>query len=369
MATQRRIAIAAGGTAGHVYPALALADAYHRIFPETEFLFIGTASGLESRLIPAHGYHLELIQGGPLLGEGVGGKIRALGSMAAGTAQARQLFKTKKIKLVIGFGGYASGGALLAALSLGLRTAIHEANVVPGLTNKWLGRLVDGTYLAFEKTQSAFPKSRTIVTGNPVRQEIVSVRHKKTTISDLSGSRMRILVTGGSGGSNFLNRSVPALLPEVAKHGLVPEVLHQAGEVSLEPTRSAYSRAGVVASVTTFIDDMAGAYVWADFAICSAGSQTISELRVCNLPALLVPLSTAASDHQIPNAMAFAEAGEGLWVREEEWEVNSLASEIVSFFRDYESRKHSSSPAKLPIELDAAENLVAACEEIMKGRW
>jgi UDP-N-acetylglucosamine--N-acetylmuramyl-(pentapeptide) pyrophosphoryl-undecaprenol N-acetylglucosamine transferase len=369
MATPRRIAIAAGGTAGHVYPALALADQYRRLFPETEFLFIGTANGLESRLIPARGYPVEIIRGGPLIGEGVGGKIRSLGNSLVGAAQARRLFKAKKIRLVIGFGGYASAGAFLAARTLGLRTAIHEANVIPGLANRRLGRLVDRVYLASEKTQAAFPKSRTMVTGNPVRQEIVSVRHKRTTGSDLSGSRLRILVTGGSGGADFLNRSVPALLPKVAACGFTVEVLHQAGEVFLEPIRSAYSRAGVAASVTTFIDDMAEAYVWADFVIGSAGSQTISELRVCNLPALLVPLSTATADHQIPNAMAFAEAGEGLWVREEEWAVDPLASAIASFFRDFQSRKNPSSRVEPPIELEAAQKLVADCEEMMKGRW
>ena len=369
MATQRRIAIAAGGTAGHVYPALALADTYRRIFPETELLFIGTVSGFESRLIPARGYRLEIISGGPLLGEGVGGKIRSLARLLVGTAQARRLFKDGKIKLVIGFGGYASAGAVLAALSLGLRTAIHEANVVPGLTNRWLGHLVDRIYLASERTQSAFPKSRTMVTGNPVRQEIVAVGEQRKTRSDPAGSRMRILITGGSGGSGFLNRSVPALLPKIAAHGFTLEVLHQAGEVSLEPIRSTYGRAGISASVMNYIDDMAEAYAWADLAICSAGSQTISELRVCNLPALLVPRATAAADHQVANAVAFAEAGEGLWGLEEEWEVDSLASKIAFFFRSYESRKHASNPAKLPIELDAAEKLVVDCEATMQGRW
>ena len=369
MATQRRIAIAAGGTAGHVYPALVTADTYRRIFPDTELLFIGTLRGLESRLIPAHGYRLKIIRGGPLLGEGVGGKIRSLGKSLAGAAQARRLLRAERTKLVIGFGGYASAGALLAALSLGLRTAIHEANVIPGLANQWLGRFVHRIYLASERAQAAFPKSRTMVTGNPVRREIVSCGEERNNRVDPPGPRMRILITGGSGGSDFLNRSVPVLLPKLAARGLTLEVLHQAGEVSLEPIRSAYSRAGISASVTTYIDDIAEAYAWADFAICCAGSQTVSELRVCNLPALLVPLPTAAADHQIANAVAFAEAGEGLWVREEEWEVDSLASEIASFFRDYESRKHASNPANLPIELNAAQKLVADCEAMMNGRW
>ena len=369
MAPQRRIAIAAGGTAGHVYPALALAEAYRRVAPQTEILFIGTANGLESRLVPACGYRLELIAGAPLLGEGVGGKIRSLGKSLAGMAQARRLLKKEKIKLVIGFGGYASAGALLAALSLGLRTAIHEANVVPGFANRWLGCFVHKIYLASERAQAAFSQSRTTVTGNPVRHAIVAVGERKENRSDPAGSRVRILVTGGSGGSGFLNRSVPALLPKLAALGLTLEVLHQAGEVSLEPIRAAYSRAGISASVTGYIDNIAEAYAWADFAICSAGSQTLSELRVCDIPALLVPLSTAAADHQIPNAIAFAEAGDGLCVREREWEADSLAAQIAAFLRGYEFRRNTSSAGKLPIEIDAAQKLVADCEAMMNGRW
>jgi UDP-N-acetylglucosamine--N-acetylmuramyl-(pentapeptide) pyrophosphoryl-undecaprenol N-acetylglucosamine transferase len=364
MATQRRIAIAAGGTAGHVYPALATADAYRETFPDTEILFIGSPNGLESRLVPTRGYDLEIIRGAPLVGEGAGGKIRALASLAIGTVEARRLLKARRIRFVIGFGGYASAGALIAARSLGLRTAIHEANVVPGLANRWLGRLADRVYLAFGETKPKFPESRALVTGNPVRREIVSVREKRRQSPARPGARARILVTGGSGGSDFLNRNAPVLIRKIADQGFTVEARHQAGLFPLEPIRSAYRDAGLATPVASYIDDMTEAYVWADFVIACAGSQTLSELSVCGLPYLLVPLSGAAADHQIDNAAVFAEAGGGWWVRQEKWDVDSLASRAAALLH--------AAPAALPStprELLAAEKLIADCEAIMRGFW
>jgi UDP-N-acetylglucosamine--N-acetylmuramyl-(pentapeptide) pyrophosphoryl-undecaprenol N-acetylglucosamine transferase len=366
---KRRIAIVAGGTAGHVYPALATADAYREIFPDAELLFIGSPNGLESRLVPARGYDLEIIRAAPFAGRGAGGKIRALGSLAIGTVEARRLLKARRIKLVIGFGGYVSAGALIAARSLRIGTAIHEANVVPGLANRWLGRLAERIYLAFDQTRPAFPASRALVTGNPVRREIVSVRERRRQSFGRSDSRARVLVTGGSGGSDFLNRRVPALLGKVAGHGFTLEARHQAGQVSLEPIHSAYVAAGISASVAPYIDDMAEVYAWADFAIACAGSQTISELSVCGLPYLLVPLSGAAADHQIDNAVAFTERGRGLWVREETWDTDSLASQIAALLRERQSRGDALESETAPREIDAAARLVADVEAMMQGRW
>jgi UDP-N-acetylglucosamine--N-acetylmuramyl-(pentapeptide) pyrophosphoryl-undecaprenol N-acetylglucosamine transferase len=367
MAPQRSIAIASGGTAGHVHPALALADAYREAFPAAEILFIGAPGGMEASLVPARGYRLELVRGAPFMRQGIGGKIRALGALAAGVAGARRLLGERKIRLVIGFGGYASAGALVAARSLGLKTAIHEANVFPGLANRWLGRIVDRIYLAFEQTRSAFPPGRALVTGNPVRREIAALARNPPSISDPAGRRARFLITGGSGGSEFLNLRAPALLEKIAGHGFAPEALHQAGEFPLDAIRAAYNRAAIPATVVSYIDDMAGAYARTDFAVSSAGSQTMSELAVCGLPCLLVPLAGAAADHQGANAAARAEAAGGLWVREEAWEADSLAARIAALLRDHRAGK--SARRTRPRELDAAADLIADLEKLMRGRW
>lgn len=361
--------MACGGTAGHVYPALALADAYRETFPDTEILFIGAPGGMESSLVPARGYRLELVRGAPFMRQGVGGKIRALGALPAGVAGARRLYRERKIKLVIGFGGYASAGALVAARSLGLKTAIHEANVFPGLANRWLGRTVDRIYLAFDQTRAAFPRGRALVTGNPVRREVAALAQKPKPLSDPAGRRARFLVTGGSGGSEFLNRRVPVLLSKIAGHGFAPEALHQAGGFPLDSIRAEYSRAGVPATVVSYIDDMSGAYARADFVVSSAGSQTMSELSVCGLPCLLVPLAGAAADHQSANAAAFAAAGGAIWVQEQAWDADSLAARIASLLRDHRAGKSGPGANARPREIDAAAMLIADLEELMRGRW
>jgi UDP-N-acetylglucosamine--N-acetylmuramyl-(pentapeptide) pyrophosphoryl-undecaprenol N-acetylglucosamine transferase len=369
MATHRKIAIAAGGTAGHVYPALAVADAYREIFPDAEIFFIGGSEGLESRLVAARGYRLEVIRSAPFAGQSARRKFRAIAGLVIGAVQARRLLKTRQVKLVIGFGGYASAGALIAARTLRRATAIHEANVAPGLANRWLGRSVDRVYLAFAETQSAFPRSRALLTGNPVRREIVSTRDRRRKNSARDVLNPRILVTGGSGGADFLNRRVPELLAKVAARGFALDVLHQAGRFAPESIRAGYAGTGIAASVVAYIDDMAEAYAWADFAIACAGAQTLSELRVCGLPCLLVPLSSAARDHQIDNAAAFAEAGNGWWVKPTDWQADALADRIAASLRGRESGGAPLDRGASPRELDAAEKIIADLEALMQGRW
>jgi UDP-N-acetylglucosamine--N-acetylmuramyl-(pentapeptide) pyrophosphoryl-undecaprenol N-acetylglucosamine transferase len=365
MATQRRIAIACGGTAGHVHPALALADAYRESYPDAELLFIGTLAGLESDLVPARGYRLKLIPGEPLAGEPLGGKVRALLALLAGTIAARKLLAENKIKLVIGFGGYATAGAIAAARSLGIKIALHEANVEPGLTNRWLARLADRVYVTFKDTVAALPKGRALVTGNPVRREIAALCAQRNR-RPAGPKAARFFITGGSGGSNFLNREVPALLHKIAAQGITPEALHQAGAFPLAPIRAVYERWSVTASVTDYIPDIQSAYAWADFVIACAGSQTLSELAVCGVPCLLVPLSSAAAGHQVANAAAFAEMQGALWTAEENWDADWMARQIAARLRDQRGGLATDEPFGA---IDAAEKIIADCEEMMKGRW
>jgi UDP-N-acetylglucosamine--N-acetylmuramyl-(pentapeptide) pyrophosphoryl-undecaprenol N-acetylglucosamine transferase len=356
---QRRVAIACGGTAGHIHPALAVADAYREAHPDTDILFIGTPAGLESTLVPARGYRLELIPGAPLAGEPLGGKLQAIGSLGAGVVAARRLLKKNDIGLVIGFGGYATAGTILAARSLGLKIAVHEANIEFGMTNRWLAHLAGRVYLAFGRTAAGFSEQRALVTGNPVRREIVRLAESIRERPARSHAAARFFVTGGSGGSNFLNRETPALLSAVAGCGIKLEALHQAGGFPLAPIRAAYDRCGVSASVTGYIKDIESAYDWADFVVTCAGSQTLSEIAVCGLPFLAVPLSSAAADHQVANAIAFAETCDALWAPENDWNISQLARKIIAALQSTHSR-----PAAAAI--DAAGKIVAECERMLR---
>ena len=361
------IAIAGGGTGGHVNPALAIADAY-RHGNGASVVFIGTAKGLEARLVPARGYPLELVEGSRIVGGSISAKLRGVVGLIKGVQQARAILKRSGAKLVIGVGGYASGAALLAARSMGLRTAIHESNAVPGFTNKVLGRLVDRVYLGFEAAKSAFPQHKVRVTGNPVRAEIEQLEVARALPAP-GDRKVRVLVIGGSQGAQFLNDSVPALLAAVGQRGVQLEVRHQVGRLDAEAVQAAYAQHGIEHEVLKYIDDMAAAYAWADFAVTRAGSGTVSELAAARLPALLVPFPYAAGDHQAANARAFAEAGGGLWQRQKEWNNEKLADQLTSLMSDDGAMDRAVKGAYAVARPDAARAVVADCEKLMEGRW
>ncbi len=367
-----RLVIAGGGTGGHVNPALAIADAFMAAHPDAQVLFVGTAKGLEAQLVPQRGYRIALVEGSRLVGAGLLGKVRGLGALWRGVLASRKLLKTERAGLVIGVGGYASGAALLAAKTLGLRTAVHESNAVPGMTNKVLGWLVDRVYLGFEAATEAFPNAKVRVTGNPVRKEIAALGQRDVASStpEGSGSRPRqVLVVGGSQGALFLNENVPALLGRVAARGVSLQVRHQVGKLDAGPVRAAYAAAGVDAEVVTYIDDMAAALAWADFGVTRSGSGTVSELAAAGLPALLVPFPYAAGDHQAANAAAFCAAGAGLWSRQRDWNSEKLAEQIASVLTDNQAQQAAIDGARKVARPDAAAAVVADCDALMEGRW
>ncbi|MEY3013144.1 MAG: hypothetical protein RIT45_1879 [Pseudomonadota bacterium] len=356
-----RLAIAGGGTGGHVNPALAIADAWVAAGAEAP-LFIGTAQGLETRLVPQRGYRLELVSGSRLVGAGLLGKLRGMFGLVQGVLEARRLLRRDSVGLVVGVGGYASGAALLAARTLGIGTAIHESNAVPGLTNKVLGRLVDRVYLGFEAAASAFPASKVVVVGNPVRPEIAALQQQEHA-APAAGAPRRVLVVGGSQGALFLNQQVPALLGALAEQGVAMRVRHQVGKLDAEPVRAAYAAAGIDAEVVTYIDDMAGELAVADFAITRSGSGTVAELAAAGLPALLVPFPYAAGDHQAANAAAFCAGGAGHWCRQQSWDVQKLARDLHPLLTDNASWIRASAAARAVARPAAAAALVQDCEQ------
>jgi UDP-N-acetylglucosamine--N-acetylmuramyl-(pentapeptide) pyrophosphoryl-undecaprenol N-acetylglucosamine transferase len=367
--TERRLAIAAGGTAGHISVGLAIAEAYQQAFDGVSICFIGTPAGLERRLVPSAGHPLEIVAGTPLAGESGLGKSRALWNLAAGVRQARRILVRRRTRLLIGCGGYASAGALVAARSLGIRVAIQEANIVPGMANRLFSRLADRIYLGCEAAAGFIVGEKVRVTGNPVRSEIarIGVSKRRRTYTDREGAR--VVVMGGSLGSRFLNQQAPGLLERVANLGVAIDVLHQTGSDAPAPVAAAYKAAGISARVGTFISDMADAYQWADFAITSAGALTLAELAACGLPALLIPLRNSAGDHQVANAKAFAERAGGWWVSEEAWDPSALADRISCLLRGTENWQSASKRVREVATPDAARALIADCEELMSRQW
>ncbi len=358
----RRVAVAGGGTAGHVTSAVAIMAAYRAGF-NAEIFFIGCRDGFEARLIPAAGFELQIVPGTPYARRNALEKVRALVELARGTLAAKRLLKARKTELVIGLGGYASLGAILAAKLLGIPSVIHEANVLPGLANRIVGSLADLVFLGWGQAGARF-QTKTILTGNPVRQNLNVCGSRFRDY----GENRRIFVTGGSGGSPFLNENVPLLLAKVRDLGVPLKVLHQAGAGQAGQVRARYSELRMDGRVEEFVDDMVAAYRESDYVITAAGALTLAEVAMAGVPAFLVPQSAAANGHQIANADVFSRLSGGDWVREEEWDTTQVAGRLAATLGNPHALRMQATRLRELATPEAAQTLVAECETFLDGR-
>ncbi len=318
----RPVMILAGGTGGHVIPALAVADWLRaRGVP---VVWMGTRNGIEARLVPAAGIPIEWLEIGGLRGKGWRTRLAMPWRLAHAAWQARGILRRHRPGAVLGMGGFAAGPGGLVARLCGVPLVIHEQNAVAGLTNRVLARLATTVLQAFP---GAFgDREGLVTTGNPVRDAIADLPPPAERLADREGP-LRVLVIGGSRGARALNRAVPAAVAAMAA-GEVPRVRHQAGGDELEATRAAYREHGIAATVEPFFDDMAAAYAWADVAICRAGALTVAELAAAGVPAILVPYPFAVDDHQAANARVLVDAGAGWLVRQSELDPRALAERL-----------------------------------------
>jgi UDP-N-acetylglucosamine--N-acetylmuramyl-(pentapeptide) pyrophosphoryl-undecaprenol N-acetylglucosamine transferase len=305
-----RVLVMAGGTGGHVFPALAVAEALRA--RGLEVVWMGTRLGLEARVVPAAGIDVEWITIGGLRGKALTTRLAAPFKIVLAVAQALRIMLRLRPAVVLGMGGYAAGPGGVAAWLTRRPLVIHEQNAVAGTTNRLLAHLARRVLAAFP---GAFPDGvNAEVVGNPVRPAIAALPHPDQRYPQRSGP-IRLLVLGGSQGALSLNEAVPAALAHLPER-LRPEVRHQAGRNTLDLAQAAYRKHGVDAEVTEFIDDMADAYGWADLAICRAGALTVSELAAAGLPAVLVPFPAAVDNHQTLNGGYLVGAGAAVLVPE-----------------------------------------------------
>ena len=317
--------IMAGGTGGHVFPALAVAD-YLRA-RDWRVVWLGARTGMEATLVPQHGYELAPIRFAGLRGKGLAAKLLLPLNLLVAFWQSLRAIRAHRPDVVLGMGGYiAFPGGMMAAL-LGRPLAIHEQNSIAGLANRVLAGVADRILVAFP---GALPKSEP--TGNPVREAIVRVPSPARRFAGRSGP-LRVLVVGGSLGAAALNERVPqaiALLPA----GERPRVVHQSGAKHLDALRAGYAAAGVAAEVLPFIEDMAQAYAAADVAICRAGAITVAELAAVGVPSILVPYPFAVDDHQTTNARYLADAGAAILVQQRDLTAEKLAEALRGLTRE-----------------------------------
>ncbi|MBK1709288.1 undecaprenyldiphospho-muramoylpentapeptide beta-N-acetylglucosaminyltransferase [Marichromatium gracile] len=350
------IGVMAGGTGGHVFPALAVAE---RLRAEGARVFwIGTRRGMESRLVPEHGFEIEWLGIEGVRGKGWRSRVLAPWRLARASWQAARILRRRRPALVLGMGGFVSGPGGVMARVLGIPLVVQEQNRVPGLTNQWLSRIARRV---FEGFPGSFAPGRAEVSGNPVRAEIAALPTPAARWRERDGAA-RLLVLGGSLGALALNRTLAPALARLAPE-MRPLVRHQAGTRTLEEARAAYREAGVEAEVVPFIDDMAAAYAWADLVVCRAGALTVSELAAAGVGAVLVPYPHAVDDHQRANAGYLVEAGAARLLPQTELTAERLGELLAELLGDRAALLAMAEAARGRARPEAAARIAARCLE------
>ena len=357
-----RILIAGGGTGGHLFPGIALAEELVGRNQGHEVLFVGTRRGLEVHHVPRLGFALELIDAGPLKGKGLLGWMRGLLRVPRSMWQSRRILRRQRPDLVVGVGGYSSGPVVLTAWLKRIPTMVMEQNALPGFTNRVLGRFVRKVVVAFEQAQAWFPRGKVLMLGNPVRKSLVeNFLHSNEPVNGTN-----LLVFGGSQGARVLNQVVPETMPELVERIDDLHLVHQTGESDLAQVEKRYREQGLQSrvEVKAFIDDMAAAYRKTDLVVCRAGATTVTELSLCRKPAILVPFPYAADNHQEVNARSLTEAGAAVMVPQSELTADRLADEVAAVLCDPERKARMEQAAGNVSRPKAAREVAELCLEL-----
>jgi UDP-N-acetylglucosamine--N-acetylmuramyl-(pentapeptide) pyrophosphoryl-undecaprenol N-acetylglucosamine transferase len=363
--TSPRFILAAGGTGGHLWPALSLALALKKIQPEADCLFVGGGRPVEAAIVEPAGFRRVVLHSGAWKGLGPAARVKGLWRVWAGFWEALGLLRSCRPLVCFGAGGYVTVPVGLAAWFLGVPLVIHEQNSRAGLSNRVLGRLAARVCLGFEEAAPSFPAGRVVITGNPVRPEITAL-HKMERNFDRGP--LTILVTGGSQGARALNMAAAPALAGLVRRGLAVRIIHQTGTADLAEVRRIYLEAGVTAEAAEFYQDMASLYSRADLVVGRAGAITLAELAAAGLPAVLVPLPTAADDHQAINARFFEKAGAALVLPQAALSAETLAEVLTGLLNAPERLAALSRAAAGLARLDADVRLAGICLELAESR-
>ncbi len=353
-----KVLIAAGGTGGHIYPGIAVAKEILRRDSESEILFVGTARGLETKIVPDNGFQLSLINSAGLKNVGFVGKLKGLLILPKSFLEARRLIKDFKPDVVVGAGGYVSGPVLLMASFSGIPTLVMDSNALPGFTNRRLAMFVTKAALTFEDAMPYFG-AKGVVTGNPVRKEFFEIAPKTR------GEQVNLLIFGGSQGARAINNAMADALGSLPSEKL--NITHQTGESDFEKLKEIYSRSAFeTADVRPYISNMVDEFAKADLVICRAGATTCAELAAAGKASIMIPLPTAADDHQRKNAEALEKNGAARMILQIDLSGERLANDISDFINSPEKIGAMETSAKKMARADAAEVTVDLIEDIRR---
>ncbi|HUA80942.1 MAG TPA: undecaprenyldiphospho-muramoylpentapeptide beta-N-acetylglucosaminyltransferase [Dyella sp.] len=355
MSAQAPVLIMAGGTGGHIFPGLAVAETLRA--QGVPVVWLGAAGGMETKVVPAHGIELHIISVGGLRGKGLKTRLLAPWMLLRALLSSVAVLNRLKPRSVLSMGGYVAGPGGIAARLLHRPLLVHEQNRVAGFTNRKLAVHARRVMAGFA---DSLPNAEWV--GNPVRSTIASLPPPSQRMAGRDG-KPRLLVLGGSLGARALNVSIPQALAEMPADQR-PEVLHQCGNRGIDEARKAYADAGVEARIVPFIEDMAGTYAWADLAVCRAGALTLAELTACGLGAVLVPFPHAVDDHQTRNAEALVAAGAAQLIQERDLNTKALAQQLSTLLGHRANLLAMAEAARTLAKPDAAADIARACVEV-----
>lgn len=359
----KRWVIAGGGTGGHVTPALALGEAI--VDRGDEVLFVGSAHGLESKLVPDAGFELEVLPSEQVMGRNLLGRIKGAFSILRSVGRARRILARFEADAVISVGGYAAMPAALAARSRGCPLFLVEPNAIPGRVNRLTARFARCVFTGFESAAQHLPAStETRCLGVPLRRSLYRA-FSSNDEARVPSTPLRLMIFGGSQGARQLNDAVPTALARLAPHSI--DVFHQTGEADREAVTRRYSEAGIAAEVVAFERNMPTRYRWADLAICRAGALTVAELALAGMPALLVPYPFAADDHQAANARSLEESGAGRRLEARPLDEQALAQTIAEYVQTPGRLVPMREAARRLARPNAARDIVEDCVGFLDG--
>ncbi|NKF52364.1 undecaprenyldiphospho-muramoylpentapeptide beta-N-acetylglucosaminyltransferase [Shewanella sp. WXL01] len=351
-----KLLVMAGGTGGHVFPALAVAK--HLADKGWQVRWLGTKDRMEARLVPQYGFDIDFIDIKGVRGNGLLRKLAAPVKIIRSIMQAKAVINEFKPDVVLGMGGFASGPGGVAAKLSGIPVVLHEQNAIPGLTNKLLSKIARKVLCAFPQTFDA-SLSNVEVVGNPIRQELVNLGEQKQISAD---EELKVLVVGGSLGAKVLNDTMPDAIAKLSVNHTVT-VWHQVGKNNLDSVKERYQQLGQLAAVNAaeFIDDMEAAYRWADVVVCRSGALTVSELAAVGLPSILVPYPHAVDDHQTKNAAVLLDAGASFLMPQGELSADSLAEKLTQLAADRNELAQMGQKARQVAVVDATQRVADVC--------
>jgi UDP-N-acetylglucosamine--N-acetylmuramyl-(pentapeptide) pyrophosphoryl-undecaprenol N-acetylglucosamine transferase len=355
-----RCVIAGGGTGGHLFPGMAIAEAFVEREKGNEVLFIGTEKGIEAKVLPGGKFPLRTIRAKPIQGKSLLEKGKAVWSLPKAVSEARSVLKEFQPQLVLGVGGYASGPALLAAFLLGMKRAIQEQNVMPGMTNRILKWFSQRIFVSFEEAKKYFPEKKTLVTGNPIRKEFLALLREDGQLR-AKKDRFTLLVFGGSAGAHRINQAMVEALDHLQGIRSSLEIVHQTGDEDFDFVSKAYRGKEFEALVRPFFKDLAAYYQTSDLVICRSGASTVAELAVCGKAALLIPYPYAAHDHQLINAKKLVDLGAAKMILDQELRGELIAQTILGLYKHPEERARMEDAIRRLGRPRAAEEIVDHC--------